>query len=455
MQRGIKYTAKLVLVLFLFPSLLQAACTADGYTVVFVNGIFNTKEQAQDSTKELKKYLGTSFNSEIVSVRTGYNPTHALGLGDLTQLLFQSFATSISDFDLNTILLQIHPEVTTRKLMLVGHSQGTFYTNSMYDYLLNHGEPKASVGVYNVATPANYVAGGGHYLTSNFDALIKAYADYTTKVGALTPLPPNAYLGVGSSAGNGHNFINNYLAYGGERMVAEIQQGLSNLKAEYASATGECFTPPPTNLGYKTTQVFFAIADPTATGVKTIAVVGYNGTTLVINGINSTLAYLGSFFGFIANNATPPPSTPSTNTAQGGAVALAVQKPATPVVTPKQTGEVQGATTEKPFVPLIPPPNLFALPSPGYGGGGGGGSAPPIQTAQTNTVTTQPTLITYTFTVTDLHGASAECSFDDDAPTPCEGTFSATLDPGPHTFTITATDAVGNQSVKTRHFTVE
>ena len=67
----------------------------------------------------------------------------------------------VADYDLKTILMQIHPEVTTtRKILLVGHSQGTFYTNAIYRYFLEHGMPEGSVAVYNLATPAAYVEGG-------------------------------------------------------------------------------------------------------------------------------------------------------------------------------------------------------------------------------------------------------------------------------------------------------
>src|SRR3989344_5963003 len=178
MQRKIGYTTKLVFFLFLFPLLAQAACLSTGYTVIFVNGIFNTEEQARKSLATLNFKFGDSYKSEPVTFRTGYNPSHLAGLGDLAQLAVQSFGTSISTFDRDTILLQIHPEVTTRKLLLVGHSQGTLYANDMYGYLAANGEPKGAVGVYNVATPANYVAGGGTYLTSEYDSLIALYADY-------------------------------------------------------------------------------------------------------------------------------------------------------------------------------------------------------------------------------------------------------------------------------------
>src|SRR3989344_6057565 len=382
MQHRIGYTARLGIFLFLLPLFVQAECFSSGYTVVFVNGIFNTEEQARQSGEALQYNLGKNYNQESVTVRTGYNPSHFAGLGDLVQVFAQSFGASVSSFDRDTILLQIHPEVTSRKVFLVGHSQGTLYTNDMYSYLISHGEPKAAVGAYNVATPANYVAGGGTYLTSDADFIIKDYAAYAKTVGALTPLPGNAYLGPGAAVGNGHNFIDIYLTYAGERIVSDIQQGLSRLKADEGTAADGCFTPPENGLGYKTKQVLFAVAAPAATGIKMAAVTGFKGAALAFNGITGGLAAVGSFLGSVADAVTPAPRTanlPGSHNvvstiygssvteedlndllgdSQGGAVALAVQEEPAPIPETKsdtQDGTVLGAETETPAAPAPTP----------------------------------------------------------------------------------------------------
>ncbi len=401
MQRSFRFVTKITLASLFIPAVVSAACSREGYTVVFVNGIFNTKEQAQDSAKELAKYLGTSFNSEPVFVRTGYNPSHVAGLGDLVQVAAQSFGSSVSSFDRDTILMQIHPEVMTRKILLVGHSQGSLYTNDMYNYLTTKGEePKASVGVYNVATPANYVAGGGIYLTSEYDAVIDVYAQYAKEVGALPPLPPNSPLEFGSAKGNGHSFTENYLAYGGERMVKDIQTSLARLKESTSAAPEGCFVPPENTLGYKTKQVFFAVADPTATGIKIAGVTGVKIAGAVMNGVGSGIAAVGSLFTSATKLVTPEPRT--TNLAdshtlvsalygssvseselddllgrnQGGAVALATPPTPKQVSNTQPQGEVKGVEIEQPPEPFIPQPKGIALVSPGFGGGGGSAAAP-------------------------------------------------------------------------------
>lgn len=220
-----------------------------------------------------------STKSKTITFINGYNPSHIAGLGDIAHAAAQALDSSISRFDLDTILLQVHPQVTTRKLLLVGHSQGSFYANDMYGYLLEHGSPKAAVGVYQVGSPASSVAGGGRYLTSSNDAVINAARLVVTNAAqGLVPLaaantiakkeilPANITL---SSANYGHSFSTTYLAEAPERVVGDIQSTLGKLKAEAASEMGECFTAPNTGLGYQAAKLGYSVADTAAAGIKT------------------------------------------------------------------------------------------------------------------------------------------------------------------------------------------
>ncbi len=265
---------------FLLPNIVWAACVADNATVVYVNGIFSTEKQASADLDSLhRKYIIRTGDSKTKFIN-GYNPSHLAGVGDITQAAAQTLDSSVSGFDLTTILLQIHPQVTTRKLVLVGHSQGAFYANGIYDYLLAHGEPKAAVGVYHVGTPASSVAGGGKYITSSNDTVINATRLIASNISnglvplaaanipskTKSPLPANITL---SDADRGHGFSSVYLAEAPERVVGDIQGTIKNLKAEWASDTGECFTAPSAGLGYQAAKAGFAVADTAATGIRT------------------------------------------------------------------------------------------------------------------------------------------------------------------------------------------
>jgi hypothetical protein len=253
---------------FFLPNIVWAACIANGATVVYVNGIFTTNQQAGSDLKNLNTQYVRITGDGKTNFINGYNPSHVAGLGDLIQSAAQMMGKSISNFDRDTILLQIHPQVTTRKLLLVGHSQGAFYSNALYDYLLAHGEPKAAVGVYQVGSPASSVAGGGKYLNSSGDAMLGTLRGLGFKF-----LPDNIDLVSAPDDAQktypGHSFSGAYLAEAPERVVDDIQGTLKSLKADAASDTGECFTATDAGLDYQAAKAGFAVADTAANGIKT------------------------------------------------------------------------------------------------------------------------------------------------------------------------------------------
>jgi len=89
-------------------------------------------------TPSLMNLFKTKFEEKTgrtdIQFTNGYNESHIGGFGDLIESASQLFNYPISNYDRDNILRQIYPEITTRKILLVGHSQGTFYTNEIYDY---------------------------------------------------------------------------------------------------------------------------------------------------------------------------------------------------------------------------------------------------------------------------------------------------------------------------------
>lgn len=287
--------------LFLLPNLVWAACVSSGSTVVYINGIFTSETQARRDAKGLGIEFNRIIGDSSVTFINGYNPTHIGGFADLVHASAQVLHSSISTFDRDTILLQIHPQVTTRKIMFVGHSQGSFYANELYDYVLAHGQPKAASGVYHVGSPASYVAGGGSYLTSSNDSVINTartiateapnglipLAAIDTATGYPTPLEPNITL---SRTGNGHGFSGVYLAEAPERIVGDIQNTLNKLKSEAATETGECFSAPSAGLSYQAAKTGYAVADAAASGVKA----GFVGAQRVAAAVGNTFLSVAS-----------------------------------------------------------------------------------------------------------------------------------------------------------------
>src|SRR3989338_9151254 len=414
----------------LFPFFAEASCFEKGYTVVFANGILNSKIEALENSKELQDKLPAIFNNEPIVVKLAYNQSHLAGIGDLVEANFPVF----DDYDLNTILMQMHADVTTRKVLLVGHSQGSVYANKIYEYLVAHGVPAQDVAVYAVATPASYVAGGGKYITYTLDDIISLFVKKYTW---LHPLPANVTFSdllnspdlTTDTVVQGHSFIDIYLGGFGTRTVGDMQGAMAQLASAEGTAKDGCFDPPGKTLAYRAQRVTLAVADQvvgTAGAGLQLAgkgvAVAANATKGAVGAVGRGLSSAGSAVGSFFSSLVPKPRTQNLpgsfgvvkaiygysvseadlqellGTNQGGAVGLAgpPTPPSPPAPAPAQTnkGTVLGAETKKqpapsPVAPAVPPPKPqepLIPPPPAIGGGytpgfGGGGSASPPPSA--------------------------------------------------------------------------
>jgi len=267
-----------ILLATLIPGISFAStCSNNGITVVYINGIKTNEQNAKKTMGELQKAFEDVYGKGHAVFLTGYNPSHLAGFGDIAETISQMRDSSISNYDRDTILLQIHPEITTRKILLVGHSQGTLYTNEIYDYLLKNGETREAIGVYNVATPASFVAGSGAYLTSENDKVINLTRDNAKHIGAKPPLDANINIALtpeeAADPYGGHSFNDVYLANASGRIISEINTALKKLSAAEVPNTADagCFTPPERNFAYKMQEMMFALVDPAAsTGIGAV-----------------------------------------------------------------------------------------------------------------------------------------------------------------------------------------
>ena len=136
----------IVISLLISPVFVLAGCNKSGVTVVFVNGMFTFSEADAKENKDLLEQDFKYYTKRTdVNFITGYNPSHAGGMGDMVNAVAQAYRGGYMDYDLTNILKQIHGDLKTQKILLIGHSQGTFYTNAAYDYLVANGVDKNSI----------------------------------------------------------------------------------------------------------------------------------------------------------------------------------------------------------------------------------------------------------------------------------------------------------------------
>src|SRR3989344_5056975 len=361
----------LLFLLITFPLQVFAACNVTGTAVVYVNGIFTSRSDAKADTVSLEKEFERQSGRSDVDFINGYNESHLGGGGDLYKSIQQAMqkpaATVAQDYDLKTILMQIQPQVTTRKILLVGHSQGTFYTNSIYRYLLEVGVPEGSMAIYNLASPDSYVEGAGTYLTSANDKLIRKVRDWAGGAGARAPLPDNIRIPLppGEEADDygGHHFASSYLNQEPDRIVGDISKALAKLKAGSSPATDGCFTPPPPTLSYKAAHVGFALGDPTVGTAMTVVAPAAKVLAAATQKAYAAAAALTRVIGGAFTNLMGNPQVSAAS--QGAAAASAfTQSSPPPPPTPKPVSpksppapkSTAPTVSNPPVLPIAPPP---------------------------------------------------------------------------------------------------
>lgn len=425
----------LIVLLFVFVAVVPMAafaeaCKGTGSTVIFVNGILTSRVEAEKDKETLERKIQSLDANQDVEVKLAYNASHLGGGGDLFQSVTQAFGSPVSSYDLNTILMQIQPEVTTRKILLVGHSQGAFYTDEMYEYLIRHGVPKESIAVYNIATPESYVAGGGGYLTSTNDKVINAVRDaeingnlqvylnsyytHTSNVvnSALrgnTTLPKEG--GWSGDKYGGHQLGSVYLEYAAPRVVGDIKTELSSLVATEGGEvdTSGCFEAPSQTLAYKAQKGAFSIADTLIGASSDTADIVGGDVARVTQGIFGALASVAQWGatssgseGQVAAVAVSADQLPIQRTETKQVTTPSAEKtvnnenPKTepspkPTDSPEQTLPNVSPEISPQVAPQTTVPSSLVPVTPGFGGGGeeaDSSSAANTSTSQSNTVNT-------------------------------------------------------------------
>jgi len=456
MFNKIKYILFIFIFVILFSPEVSFAnvCSKNGYTVLTINGMFTDEDKAKNNLKELKQLFPDLHKNQPLKMDYIMNPSHLAGIGDIFAVAYQKLFDSeeVKDYDLTEMLYDASKKVTTQKLLLVAHSQGNFYANSMYYGIVNQsgGVPAQSIGIYGVASPASHVAGGGKYITSSTDQLINnlRLADILT----ILPANENIILPKGDTS-NGHGFSNIYLKYRGDKIVADIKSSLDKLKNNYDQVADKpCINPPEITLGHKIARLGFTVADPVASGLYAMGVNVRDNTTQVANALFSFSRYIAEAVGSIRtkNNATAVLVDVETSEESNPEQMEAVQEKSQPKkeeITKKEQEEILPQVAEKESIETKIPTR------PVFSGGGGSGEKNTEEDVEVGPeVDTTPPDIdilgseVMTIEVNSIYtdaGATAEDDVDG-AITPIVSGAVDTSMAGVYEITYTATDLAGN-----------
>jgi hypothetical protein len=433
-------------------------CDKERVTVVYVNGILSPgKPQTESDLGEVaKKIKGTSPGAfKNLNFLPAYNPSRFAGIGDGLKAVAQTYFvnSTLADTDLKTIALQLASDVTTEKVLLVGHSQGSFYVNNLYKFMVHNGANPASIGVYHIASPASVVEGRGSYLTSGTDMVINTVRDLQAQGGARTALPSNIDLFVPSNeiANNpwaGHGLVGVYLKEAPGDVVSGIVAAAERLEPYPASKPPifSCVPSPLTPLSYWRTKTTLDLANRFFTPLINLAAGGIGAVVNVASTVYAqfqTSSAQNAFGSYVATlDATVPAEEEVTQFIEPS-VLLAPVLSVTPV--PIQSApqvKVRVAVEQASFPPsdvFIPTPAALVPPTPstqpsatstvasvpsnpgklsslafgsGAGGGGSSGSTPDPATVTPEEVSvvvptiTPPPIIPILCTLPQTHDTS-------------------------------------------------
>lgn len=494
-----------IVLLFSFYSkaLASELCSPDGYTVLTINGIFTDENGAILNKNILARKFLPTYNNQPLKFDYVYNPSHFAGASDLVDVVAQGAFNEKEDFDLTNMLNDASQKVTTQKLFLVAHSQGNFYANNFYDKVASQegGVPSQSIGVYGVATPASYIAGGGKYLTSDTDKVINSYVGSILKI-----LPPNIHIPLQKDDDkNGHSFSDVYLKYQGDRIISDIKSSLGELKNNDEQNSQEsCISAPKLTLIHKIKGVAFAVADPTANVIKSGLVGVYDTGVYLASGIHNVTLALGNMFSNLsasvidtlpdASSMTtilPSLSEPIKNefaktapSSDSNLVALNDTEPidVDPIIENPTLIQQETATDNISIDPVIVEsaeqtsevtipetiPNTETTPV--YLASSGGGGSPPVDTTPPIVPEVNPIVLDTTPPVITLNGNDTEVVIKNSVYTDAGATAFDNVDGvigvvttgtadtatvGTYTITYSATDTAGNPATKTRIIVVD
>ncbi|MDR3519414.1 MAG: DUF5011 domain-containing protein [Candidatus Pacebacteria bacterium] len=477
------------LVVFLIPkfSFASGQCSKSGYTVLVINGVNTTQQEAENNATNLESKFKPTYNGENLNIKYLYNPTHT-AIADLldagVQKTDDQSMSDLQDSDFAQMLNDASNKVKTQKLLLVGHSQGNFYANTFYDTVVDAtgGIPSQSIGVYAVATPANRVSGinSANYITSDTDQVI----DHIPGI-----LKPNVHIDFKASDGDlmGHDFSKIYLKYEGAKIVSDIDTSLNKLKTnDIQNENVACINPPKLTLPQKIQGTILSTLDHVTLPFQDALVYVATGVTNVTVAIaNTTVNLTGSAISAVSSLFNQTVSNTNTLATSGGGDVINSIEP----TTLSNSTSTQLTENLQPTPQFTSPQNVSIINSSpttettssnsaaSFVGRGGGGEVamaeendegaiipptiPPIDNNPPSTDVTPPVItvlgdnpavVVQYDTYTDA-GATATDDVDGAINVVASGTVDTTT-VGIYTITYTATDSSGNIATATRSVTV-
>ena len=247
-----------VSVLLAWTCITQAQCPAET-SLFFSNGMFNSKQSANDSRRNLEMRLSETENWKRSRTYLAYNEDENAAYrllevyeqksGDFGKTFWRwmwdwsaapdwfkdSMKAAMAKQDLHGLqgyelsdhVIRYEGQMDLdRSIVVVAHSQGNFFANNASLILQNEHYPAATqFRIVAVATPASFVNDDGPYFTLKSDGVIRLIP---------TALPPNMVNESPKPGFFDHRFVDHYLngQPTGQKIIDTVQATIKSLAEE-------------------------------------------------------------------------------------------------------------------------------------------------------------------------------------------------------------------------------
>ena len=265
-MRYIVRTLSISLLILSTKAALALDCDAANLAPYFGNGMFNSARQAEASRLALENFMrdrelfdgkepiGLAYNfseavaEQLLQVTTQKDeesgrsffrwisnlssaPEFFRKMAQVAMAAYD-FKAYLEDGDLRLQIEHYEKDLKSGKvIVVVGHSQGNFYSNTSWENLHRLGKYDGKFALIGVATPVSYIAGDGPYTTLTQDQIMNFVR---SEKGALPANVTNS-----TASASGHEFVGQYLDgnVSGPKITNDLKDVISRVSSNVSDPT--------------------------------------------------------------------------------------------------------------------------------------------------------------------------------------------------------------------------
>lgn len=203
--------------------------TSKGRVALAYNFSEAVAEQLLQVTTQKDEEVGRSFFRWISNLSSAPQFFRDMAQAAMTAYDFKAY---FEDADLRLQIEHYEADLNSGEvIVVVGHSQGNFYSNTSWENLQRLEKYKGKLALVGVAAPVSYIAGDGPYSTLTQDMIM----DFArSQKGALPANVKNS-----TASASGHEFVSQYLQgnASGPKITSDLKDVISKIVSGVSTPT--------------------------------------------------------------------------------------------------------------------------------------------------------------------------------------------------------------------------